>query len=206
MKKHSIKRFLVPTSIGLLCVLVTGLIVWLTVKPTNVHYHGNIAIFINEAKVDLNASKYMEDITQCATDPSKQRPVDRTHFHENNGDLVHVHAAGVTWGHLMANIGWSFWKDYIVDDLGKVYLNSLAWGMHFVLNGKKVSNPFNRLITSEDRLLVYYGNLSDDAIIKTIFPKVASTARAANKEDDPQSCGGSSEGLLGNIENMFHGH
>lgn len=78
--------------------------------------------------------------------------------------------------------------------------------MHFILNGKKVSNPFNRLIASEDRLLIYYGNLSDDAIIKTIFPKVASTAHAANQEDDPQTCGGASGGILGSIGNMFHAH
>lgn len=108
MKKHSMKHFLVLGSIGLLCALLSGLAVWLATRPTNVHYHANIAIFINDKKVDLNASKYMEETTQCAIDPSKQRPEDRTHFHENNGDLVHVHAAGVTWGHLMANIGWNF--------------------------------------------------------------------------------------------------
>lgn len=202
MKKHSVKSLIIFISLGLLFALVEGFLVWWAAKPTDVHYHANIAIFINDKKVDLNASKYMEETTQCAIDPSKQRPEDRTHFHENNGDLVHVHAAGVTWGHLMANIGWNFGKDYIVDDQGKVYLNSLTGGMHFILNGKKVSNPFNRLITSEDRLLVYYGNLSDDALIKTTFPKVASTAHAANEEDDPLSCGGTTSLL----ERIFHTH
>lgn len=174
---------------------------------TDVHYHANIALVIDGKKVDLNDPRYMEETTQCAIDPTKQRPEDRTHFHENNGDLVHVHAAWVTWGHLLSNIGWAFGQDHIVDDKGKMYQKNSSKSVRFVINGKLVDNQFNRLIASEDRLLVDYGDLSDEALMKTEFPKVAATAHEANQKDDPVSCGGSTwNDLLKRIQDMFSGH
>lgn len=106
---HSFLRSAIITLfIGVLSAVLGGFGVLLLDGHEDVHYHANIALFIDGKKVDLNDSKYMEETTKCAIDPSKQRPEDRTHFHENNGDLVHVHSAGVTWGHLMSNIGWDF--------------------------------------------------------------------------------------------------
>lgn len=192
---------------GILFALLGGLAVLLLDGHEDVHFHANIAIFINGKKVNLNDQKYMEETTKCAIDPSKQRPEDRTHFHENNGDLVHVHSAGVTWGHLMGNIGWDFGRDYIVDDTGKMYQKSASGSVHFILNGKPVDNPFNRLIASEDRLLIDYGTDSDEALLKTEFPQVAATAHEFNTKPDPNSCAGvSAYNFLDSVRDLIDGH
>lgn len=157
--------------------------------------------------MNFDNPKYMEEETsKCSIDPMKQQPIDRVHFHENDGNLVHVHSAGVAYGHLMSNIGWSFGKDYLIDDTGKMYTNSASGSMHFILNGKSIDNPFNRAISSEDRLLIDYGSLTDEVLEKTEFTQVATTAHKANTEDDPNSCyGGVSSNILDIIRNKILG-
>ena len=51
-------------------------------------------------------NRYMEDVASCYGGAGSN-PRERVHFHENNPDVVHVHAAGATWGHLFQNLGWS---------------------------------------------------------------------------------------------------
>jgi len=47
--------------------------------------------------------------------------------------------------------------------------------MIFILNGKEITNPFNRLIGSEDRLLISYSNESNtDAM--SLFETVSDNA------------------------------
>jgi len=44
----------------------------------------------------------MEDIVGCSI-TGKISARDRVHLHENNGDTIHVHHDGVTWGHFFSN-------------------------------------------------------------------------------------------------------
>lgn len=205
--KHSPRSPFILITVGLIFTLLWGLLVLLFDGQDEIHYHANIAVFINGKKVNFDDAKYMEEETsKCSIDPTKQQPIDRVHFHENDGNLVHVHSAGVAWGHLMSNIRWSFWQDYLIDDTGNMYINSASGSMHFILNGKSIDNPFNRAISSEDRLLIDYGPLTDEVLEKTEFTQVAATAHQANTEDDPSSCyGGVSSNILDIIRNTIFG-
>lgn len=160
--------------------------VYINVANTT-HYHANVAIYIHWQRLDLSDDKYMEDISSCKKE-SDITPEDRVHFHENNMDVVHIHHQWVTWGHLMANIWLNFWKDFFADDKGNLYRNDDMNQVMYVLNGKRVLNPFNSHIQSEDRLLINYGNQSKDYIIWHLSTKVWDNAKEFNGKYDPGSC------------------
>jgi hypothetical protein len=154
-----------------------------------VHYHANWAIFVDGNRLDLTAPRYMEDVYQCMLDPSQQNPEDRVHMHEGNHDVVHVHASGVTWGHLLANLGFGIGDDYLYTDTQRLE-NTSEKTLKFVLNGRPVATIANAQIGNQDRLLISYGPESVEEVIGTQFPQVASDANRYNEMPDPASCSG----------------
>ncbi len=178
--------------IGIIC--VTAIIIagtwWLSREveraQMTVHYHANIAFYINDKRLDISKDKYMEDIGACKPG-NKKSPRDRVHFHENNMDTVHVHDDGVTWGHLLSNLGFSFSKQTIIFDDGQVIGNDEHKNWKFVLNGQQVPNPFNLQIQSRDRLLMSYGKTTQEELQKQ-FENVSQNAEQYNGKYDPGMC------------------
>jgi hypothetical protein len=73
-----------------------ALTAWLTPQAFRVHYHANVAVFIDGKKWDFSREKYMEEVERCNV-TKDVRPEDRIHLHDKNGDTVHVHMAASTW-------------------------------------------------------------------------------------------------------------
>jgi hypothetical protein len=173
--------------------LVLGVVRYaLMPQPEPVHFHANWALFVDGQRMDLSGREFMEDVAQCSVDPTHQRAEDRVHMHENNHDVVHVHASGVTWGLLLANIGMWAGNNYL--DVGSQLLqNGEAGQLKFILNGTQVFSIRSLPIRSQDRLLISYGPETADEAIATQFPTVASTAGEYNTRPDPATCSGGLE-------------
>jgi hypothetical protein len=154
-----------------------------------VHYHANWAVFVDGQRLDLTANRYMEDVFQCTVDPTQQRPEDRVHMHENNHDVVHVHAAGVTWGHFIDNLGFGMGDDYLYTDAAR-YESAEDRSLKFVLNGTEVRTIRNRAIRDQDRLVISFGPETIDEVLAVQYPQVAVDAHHYNTMPDPASCAG----------------
>jgi len=162
----------------------------------HVHYHANWAIFVNGERLDLTADRYMEDVFQCMADASQQRPEDRVHMHGNDADNVHVHASGVTWGHLLSNLGFGIGDDYLETDGGR-FATGEQGELKFVLNGAQVRSIRNLPIRDLDRLLISYGPESVEEVLGSQFPMVKASAAEYNTMPDPASCSGQQEATFG---------
>ena len=158
--------------------------------PETVHYHANWLVMLDGERLDLSSARYMEDVAACTADGALVAPEQRVHMHDNDADAVHVHAAGATWGHLLANLGFALNGTHLVTDDGRVVADGAGRTLKFVVNGRAVDAVHNRLIRSGDRLLVSWGPESADEVIRTQFPRVASTAERLNTLPDPASCSG----------------
>ncbi|MQA89620.1 MAG: hypothetical protein GEU90_05230 [Gemmatimonas sp.] len=162
----------------------------------HVHYHANWAIFVDSERLDLTDDWYMEDVFQCLADPSQQRAEDRAHMHENNQDVVHVHASGVSWDHLLANLGFGVGDDYLETDRERLEEDDQN-SVKFVLNGRPVSSIRNLPIGDEDRLLISYGTQTIKEVMESEFPVVEKSAGEYNVLPDPASCSGQQAETLG---------
>ncbi len=145
------------------------------------HFHANFAVFVGGERLDLSGEKYMEDLASCRVDPLLMLPLDRTHMHERNQDVVHVHARGVTWGHFFANIGFTLRDDFLRTDAGVTFEAGEGGTLKFVLNGASAPSVFNELIGSEDRLLISYGPESAAEVLETQFDAVQANAHVFNE-------------------------
>lgn len=189
-------------AIALLLGAVIGILVLTGVRfavqesPHSVHYHANWAVFVDGARMDLTAGRYMEDVFQCMVDAEHQRPEHRVHMHEGNHDIVHVHAAGVTWGHLLANLGFGIGDDYLETERSRL-VSDEARTLKFVLNGTPVTTIRNVAIGDQDRLLISFGGETVDEVVASQFPQVGDDAGQYNLMPDPASCSGPVEEGLG---------
>jgi hypothetical protein len=191
-------RTLAFTLLGVLVgVLALAAVRWtLAPPPLPTHYHANWAIFVNGARVDLSGSQYMEEVTACVPVGETILPTQRTHMHEGNHDVGHVHDDGVTWGHLMANLGFGLGDDFLILQGGQRFVADSVNTLKYVSDGRIVLPAYNSVIRSTERLLISYGPESVDEVVATQFPQVSSTAADYNTRPDPAGCAGAAEMTL----------
>lgn len=155
------------------------------------HHHANWAILVDGERLDLSGDRYMEEIGACSASYEGVLPEERVHMHENNPDIVHVHHDGATWGHLLANLGMALGDDYLFSGTGdRWFAGDEGRSIVFVLNGIPVPSVHNRVIASEDRLLVSVTTLSPAEVVAAQYPAVPSDAAEYNERMDPSSCTG----------------
>jgi hypothetical protein len=159
--------------------------------PPAVHHHANFAVFVDGQRLDLSGDRYMEDVTACAADPAGVRPQDRAHLHNNEPDVVHVHHAGATWGHLFANLGMGLGDRFLIlDDGRRFFEGEEGRTLKFFVNGEQVLELQNRMIRSEDRVLISVGSEAPEEAVRTQYETVASNAGHFNEVSDPAGCAG----------------
>lgn len=160
-------------------------------EPT--HYHANFAIVVDGERIDLSADEYMEDVATCAVGETVI-PVARAHLHNNDPDVAHVHHEGVTWGHLLANLGLGLGEGYLALDGGPVLTEQEGRTLKFILNGQPQYAVDNELIQSGDRLLISYGAESEQEVVRSQLAQVADNAEEFNERPDPAACAGAHGG------------
>lgn len=192
-KQRSKKKFTVPMWGWLIAAFLLGAVSFVgyryaTYKSDNVHYHANFALYIDGNKDNFKDMTFYEEVQACASD-DHDSPTSRVHMHDENPALIHVHAHAVTWGHFFANIGYTL-GDTLVKNDANTYVDGVDGNkLTFILNGQPTSSVANRLIKSEDTLLITYGK-EDAATIKSRYDAIPRDAPKANTTYDPASCSG----------------
>ena len=126
------------------------------------HIHADVKVYINGNAVDFSQRKY-------------QLASRFIHFEENNGDVVHVHATGLTIGHLFNSLGIDFNNNCIT--IEKAYCNEKDKTLKIYVNGQKSNEFANRVIKDLDKYLIYYGNEDDSEIQKQLSSVTSLAAR-----------------------------
>lgn len=173
--------------------------------PNPPHYHANWQIVVAGQPLDLSAAPYMEDVATCAA-TDRVLPRERVHMHNGEDEVVHVHHAGVAWGHFLENLGFHAGADYLILGDDARYFDEAGRTVKYVINGFIVEDLGARLIRSGDRLLISYGPESPAEVLAEQFPRVPTGAEAYNTRDDPAGCAGAVEfGLWERLRRAFWG-
>ena len=118
------------------------------------HLHADVKVYINGQSIDFSQHKY-----QLATS--------YMHFEEGIGDVVHVHATGMTVGHMLKSLGMDFSNNCIAFERQN-YCNDADKKLRFYVNGQPNSEFDNRVIKDLDKYLISYGNENESEIQKQL--------------------------------------
>ena len=120
------------------------------------HLHADLKIYINGKEFDINREEFYE-----------KNGFTHVHEGENNKDVVHVHAEGITLGHFLTSIGMEPSLTCIaVDELE--YCTVLGKRLRYVVNGASVPEGPHYIIKDLDRILVSYGADSQEELLEEI--------------------------------------
>lgn len=171
----------------LLGVFILGLVRFIFVHDHHTHYHANFALYINGQKDEFNSFTYYEEVTACS-DSSKMNPKSRAHMHNNVNSIVHVHDDAVTWGHFFSNLGYVFHDNLLITPKGR-YEPVDDKKFSYILNGEKVKNISDKVIKSEDTLLINFGSDSEQEL-SARYSNIKQDAHEFNIKADPGGCAG----------------
>ncbi|MEM2919381.1 MAG: hypothetical protein QXW14_03845 [Candidatus Nitrosocaldus sp.] len=116
------------------------------------HVHAVFKLYINgKEPIDFSKSKY-------------QLRTPYIHFENNNGTVIHRHAANVDLGYLFESMKMKFTKDCFVLDDGKSYCNDGTNTLKFYVNGVLNDQYDKYVIKDGDRILITYGSEDEEQI------------------------------------------
>lgn len=118
------------------------------------HIHADAKVYINGNSIDFSQEKY-------------QLASSFIHFEEGIGDVMHVHAIGMTIGHLFKSLGIDFNNNCIVADK-KSYCSENGKKLKFYVNGQPNNEFDNRIIRDLDKYLISYGSESEEEVQKQL--------------------------------------
>jgi len=159
------------------------------VERKETHFHANFGVFINGEREKFDSFTFYEEIAACAD--SEDSPKGRVHMHDQISHVVHVHDKAVTWGNFFENLGYVVSDKVVVADSG-TYLPGEGKQIKFILNGKEEFNIANRVIESEDTLLVSYGT-ARTTDISAEYAQIQQDADEYNQKPDPSACKGGAD-------------
>ena len=118
------------------------------------HIHADVKVYINGNSIDFSQRKY-------------QLASRFIHFEEGIGDVAHVHATGMTVGHLLKSLGVDFNSNCIVFERQN-YCDGGNKKLRFYVNGQ-LNNEFdNSIIKDLDKYLISYGSEDGEYIKKQL--------------------------------------
>jgi hypothetical protein len=179
-----------PISVFIIGLFVGGLTIIglraLLVTDQHTHYHANFGLYINGERDTFSSPLFYEEVQSCSSEDDNN-PKHRVHMHNQQNDAVHVHAEAATWGHFFANLGYGLTNDSVKTDKGVFVDGQDGKKLTFILNGEKVSSVANRVIQSEDTLLIDYG---DGSSTQQRYDSINKSAGEYNLKPDPAACSG----------------
>ncbi|VVB58432.1 Uncharacterised protein [Candidatus Anstonella stagnisolia] len=158
------------------------------------HEHADFKMYVNGQALDFSQAKYQEPLGPNGTDTNCTNESTLAHLHGGDGDVVHKHATGVTWGYFFSTIGINLTDNCIVLDNGTAFCNSENGKWRYFVNGRETGAVRDTEIKNLDRVLITYG--ANDAQISGQLASVTSKA-AAESTNGACGSGNSSTNVTG---------
>ena len=137
-------RFL-ALGVGVLVAIAAGS-VYLAL-PKEVHIHADFAVFIGNEQVNFSNPEYISDQSHTLSE--------RTHIHDEEGRVLHIHVSGVTFEEFLGTLG--IFMNYTCLKIdNKTYCKDDTNDLRMFVNSKEISDFENYEIKDLDRILLVY--------------------------------------------------
>ncbi|MDO8634283.1 MAG: hypothetical protein Q7K34_03240 [archaeon] len=145
-------------------ILIFAGIFFLAQKPVEhegeFHEHADFKVILDGKEIDFALPKYMTTEEQILSS--------FVHLHDGDGKVLHTHAKGVTLGVFFESLGMKFSKECFVLDRGEQFCNGNGKTLKLFVNGKLNQEFENYEPQDLDRILVTFGDETEDEIEQQI--------------------------------------
>lgn len=134
-----------------------------------IHIHADFKVYVNGQAIDFSQQKY-------------QVRVQYVHVEDNDGDVVHVHAPGMTLGIFLNSLGFHLTSSCLTTDDGTKMCNSGSKTLKVYVNGKQIQDGASYEIKDLDKILVSYGS-ETDAQVQTQLKTITNKAKLSSGQE-----------------------
>jgi methionine synthase II (cobalamin-independent) len=132
-----------------------------------VHWHADLALYIRGERYSFDQERFYST--------AEEELSENVHIHRPWDVVVHVHRESSTWREFFDSLGFELTDACITLPAGERFCNSETERLTFILNGVKVDALAFEDITNIDRVLISFGNESDEELMQR-FAEVTSEA------------------------------
>ena len=125
-------------------------------EKDEVHVHADFLMYILDERIDLTADKYQSSIDNIL--------LEDFHLHDNNDEVLHRHAEGLTLVAFLQSVGFTLTNDCVTNDLGEQYCTDETNTLTLFINGQAYADVNAYIPQEEDQILVYYGDVESPAL------------------------------------------
>ena len=161
-----------------------GLYRFATYGVESVHYHANFGVYVNGEQDIFEDYSFYQELESCSLD-IEPTAKERTHIHQPDNDVVHVHSEAVTWGHFFETLGYSIGDNHFATR-ADVHVQNTDTIIFYILNGELVGSPEQQHIVSEDKFAVVVGGSEQQAM--ELYRSASTNASEFNASSDPGAC------------------
>jgi hypothetical protein len=148
------------------------------------HEHADFKVYVNDVEFNFSQGKYMEEMPNSI---SCSQSATLAHLHDMDGDVVHKHATGVTWGYFFSTLNMSFDDSCFSTDTGERHCNSGNAKWRFYVNRAEVGGIANREMHDLEKVLITY-NATDEEIAR----QLDTITDKAKNQNTSEICGATS--------------
>jgi hypothetical protein len=173
MLKHWIASFgVLGAIVGIVIAIAVNM--QQSVFHDDIHYHAGFLVYVNNQLQDFSDLKYMK-LTPCGQHEDELTPaqeqLEKAHLHDSNGDVVHVHRDGATWGDLFTNMEYA-----LPEGVNVAYVN-----------GERFEGDISTYgIHADDSVVIFVGTNDD---IETKLEEAVTLERIRVVEGQSEDCG-----------------
>ena len=156
-KEFSKKKVLIYSIFTFFGILIFYALFWALTSPLKIgplgsaFIHADFAVFINGEKYDFNQTIFFE-----------KNPY--IYISYPYSSLLRIRATNVPLKMFFDSIGWRITKDCIKLHTSEEYCTNKTHSLKFYVNGKRIEDISNYLIKDLDKILISYGNESEEQI------------------------------------------
>ena len=132
-----------------------------------VHVHSDFALYINDKQIHFTDDKYQSTTNHVL--------LEDMHLHDNDDEVIHRHADGITLVQFLASLGYTLTEDCLTNDTGEEFCTDEDHVLALYVNGEKISPLNNYINQEEDQILLYYG-APDSPNLNTYLKSVTENA------------------------------
>jgi len=133
----------------------------------NQHIHADMKVYIEGKAVNFSENRFQSTSQRALTE--------YIHFHDGNGNVVHLHASGVPLSYLFGTFGGQLNASCIQTAAGEpTYCTNNQESLRFYVNGNWNPDPASYQMQDLDQLLISYGPADED--VKALLSSVTTEA------------------------------
>ena len=122
---------------------------------TAYHVHADFRIFVEDEQLDLTTDQYMTT--------SAQTVHQHAHLHDNNGEVKHIHAEGITFAGFLQSLNITLTDSCLIVDDSEQLCSDEGKEVLLYVNEELYTQPLSQYVpVDDDRILLYYGTAENN--------------------------------------------